>query len=341
MCDTPCGCDKNPSVTGTKPAKVCRRCGSEPHILFDSVHLECKTCFLESCAKKIRSTIGKTQLLKNNDKVVLAYSGGPSSLALLELLKDSIEKNTSRREQKLKPSILHIETRTDLPLEARAEKLYSLLIQARISFPDWPLFWMSIDDDSIISSFHDSDDVKSLAKQIRLSGKTSNDIDTDSILASTLDKQLSTDSEKDHFERMFPLQRKLVEIGSRIIGSDQMNAYVFIGDNATRISNNVMKSVIFGQGDKMNTLAEVSYKFSDLGASIMRPLRDFSARELAFYLRLKGIEQPVQFESTLPYSRIADKTESYLAALDVLHSSTYSTLTGVATRMRPKHNNNN
>lgn len=335
MCDAPCGCDK--PEPESKLIKVCRRCGSQPHILFDSVHLECRTCFLESCAKKIRSTIGKTQLLKNNDHVIIAYSGGQSSRALLELLRNSIEKNTSRREQKLKPIILHIDTRFHLPYNERSLMLCSFLQETSVNYPGWPLYWIVYHNDEYTDlKLYRSD-------QIDLVQITNHFVNLDAkrlqklALTGNLESECSLDRERELFEKGFRLQKKLLQLAEMLIMPDQPNAYIFIGDSATRISNNVMKSVIFGQGEKMNTLAEVTCKYPGLRVSLMRPLRDFSARELAFYLRLQGIDHPVQFEQTLPYSRISDKTESYLAALDVLHSSTYSTLTGVATRMRPKN----
>lgn len=340
---TTCDCKeiKNPANGGNK--KVCRRCGSEPYVLLDQVHLECRSCFLEYCIKKMRSTIGKTQLLKNNDSIVVAYSGGPSSRALLELLKDSIEKNTSRREQKLKPIILHIDVRDDISDELRASKLHSLLSELATLCPVWPLYWTTIESvmisdqylDSMINFIYKFSSGQELYTiQRRLSDKSVFQVGD---LADSLQKQCNIDHEKDLFDRFINLNTRFIQIASMLKGSlSDEPKFVFTAENATSISNNVMKSVIFGRGDKMNTLAGVTHQYTDSPVIHMRPLRDFSSREIAFFLRLKGISQPIQYEDSLPYSRISDRTESYLASLDVLHSSTYTTLIGVASRMRPK-----
>lgn len=334
----------------TKDTKCCRKCGSDPYIILDKVHFECRVCFLESCNRRIRSTMGKTQLLKNNDAVLLSYSGGPSSTALLDLIKDSIATGKSRREQKLEPSILHIDTREDLiDPKVRIGRLTFLLNEVYSRYPDWPLYWTTIESASRSSPVIHRFDPSSFE------GLKEDEIISDQLMMMNICVETRTklcdsnsqDPERDHQERSMLIVERLCEIGKHLCTKELSFKFLFTGDNATTISNNVMKSVIFGQGDKMNTLAAVTCPglhvntrstYTHCCLPIMRPLRDFTARELAFYLRLKAISQPVQFEPTLRYSRIADRVETYLASLDEIHSSTYSTLTSLATRMRPKDN---
>ncbi|MEM3906470.1 MAG: tRNA 2-thiocytidine biosynthesis TtcA family protein, partial [Nitrososphaerota archaeon] len=72
----------------------CSRCDSEKVIFKreDSGEFFCRACFIESFEKRVRKTIAKYDLLREDDRIALALSGGKDSLALLKLL-SRLEKN--------------------------------------------------------------------------------------------------------------------------------------------------------------------------------------------------------------------------------------------------------
>lgn len=67
---------------------TCTRCGSVKVIFKREVSGEylCKSCFIKSFEKRVRKTIAKYKLFKENDRIAVALSGGKDSLALLKLL---------------------------------------------------------------------------------------------------------------------------------------------------------------------------------------------------------------------------------------------------------------
>jgi len=66
----------------------CTRCGSDK-VVFKRVvsgELLCRTCFIESFEKRVRRTIARYNLFREDDRIAVALSGGKDSLALLKLL---------------------------------------------------------------------------------------------------------------------------------------------------------------------------------------------------------------------------------------------------------------
>ena len=45
----------------------------------------CRTCFLSYCTHKFRSAFGKSKVVRDEDKVLLAFSGGNGCTAMLHL----------------------------------------------------------------------------------------------------------------------------------------------------------------------------------------------------------------------------------------------------------------
>ncbi len=66
---------------------VCKKCKIGPVIRLPNSNVElCKNCFTKYFEKKVVKTIDKYELIKNNDKIAVACSGGKDSLSTLHLL---------------------------------------------------------------------------------------------------------------------------------------------------------------------------------------------------------------------------------------------------------------
>jgi len=58
-----------------------------------------RKCFEEFFIHKFRSTLSKSNVFGRGERVLIAYSGGPSSAALLHLIADGLSLNARRRLQ--------------------------------------------------------------------------------------------------------------------------------------------------------------------------------------------------------------------------------------------------
>lgn len=341
MCST-CDCghsNDNNILKASESDQFCRRCGSEPFILLDKVHVECKSCFLESCNKKLRSTIGKSKLLRNNDSILIAHSGGASSSALLDLIKNSMAYDT-RREQKFRPSILHVDTKVELGPSDRAKHLESILELAGRLYPDWPIYWTALE---LSSSQLDCDTQVLYHKYNPNPGNTNIQLESDLSRAGTQRAFLETLEALDLTDRqqhidccLTDLIDRVAELINRSINSpEDCLKYVFTGSSATQLANNLLVDVILGKGSSIKSAVSVCDRRP--AVPILRPMRDFSKKEIAFYLKARNIEFHLQTNSATTTDRkasIQKLTESFLSKLYVDYPSTYNTLLRTGNKMQ-------
>lgn len=345
MCDQACDCDQALITTALTKHDSCRRCGSQPFIVLDKIHVECKECFLESANKKIRSTIGKSKLLKNNDSILLAHSGGSSSMALLDLIKNSINYDT-RREQKLRPSLIHVDTLAVYDRAKRGfsgerlKKLKGLLDYTHNMYPDWPIYWTTLEMVNISQEFGEEAifaqyEPKKAMSDAEFKFLLDNVTAYDSLVNSIKDLD-PTDKQQYVKERIIKLIDNVANaINSSKLGQTDKFKFIFTGSSATQLANNLLVDVILGHGATIRSTVNVCDNRAVV--PILRPLRDFSKKEVAFYLRARGIDCYIQTNfSTLANRResIQKATEAFLSKLYVDFPSTYSTLIKMGDRMR-------
>lgn len=335
-CETP-----GSSGALTKSISVCRRCGSNPFIILDKVHVECKSCFVESCSKKFRSTIGKTRLLRNNDPILVGYSGGPSSRALLELLNDSINITASHRQQKFRPSIIYVDTQLlhFTNFQHRLENLEKTLSSIHEAYPNWPIYWttleMSLTTQPGIETYSKYDHIVHLS-ETKLYGLLHDGEATRRFSSCLADYDLTM---RQYFIQSYLdslLLRVSAEINLAQTDPKDVFSHIIYGTSANRLAEALLTNVILGYGEKMRSLVSVSHQPTGQSVSVLRALRDFSKKELAFYLTAKNIVIPVdENELTLTdrKSSIQKITESFLGKLYVDYPSTYSTLLRTGTKM--------
>lgn len=338
MCST-CDCDKGASARPdlSEVRNCCRRCGAEPFIILDKIHIECQSCLLESCNKKLRSTIGKSKLMKNNDPILIAYSGSASSTALMDLIKNSIEFNF-RREQKFRPSILHVDTQSicdpDQSTQQRLANLDTFLNETHVSYPQWPLYWttvemitreMNCDSSGSSKPFHlkyDGNLTEISSSKLLFDSHALNCLRTTMLNLDLTDKQ--------HYIRK-SVSDLITQVAESINRSaarpDDKFRCIFTASSGTQLANNFLVDVILGEGATCHST--VSICDNRPGVPIVRPMRDFSKKEIVFYLRAKNLKHKTQTNfATLTDNKasIQKLTESFLSKLSSDYPSTYSTL---------------
>lgn len=326
----------------TNPAS-CRRCGScRPYIIIDKVHLECRECFLESCNKKIRSAIGKSKLVRNNDAILIAYSGGASSCALLDLIKNSMDSDT-RREQKFRPSILHIDTESVLEPHKRLDEfqttrkraLEELLSRLMAAHPSWPIYWTSIET-STTSDCNSQNFVRYKGSCDNGSHLLSND-DAHMAFHRCLDGMADlTDKQQFVTDKCVQLIARVAdEINLSLSKPEDKFKFVFTGSTATQLANDLLVDVILGRGATIRSRVSICDEAHPV--PVMRPMRDFSKKELAYYLLARRLEAPVRpnlLTMAERRSSIQTATECFLTKLYVDYPSTYSTLLKTGNKMQ-------
>lgn len=337
-------CNEGPPDTPRPHPAVCRKCGSMPYILLDKIHVECKDCFLESCNKKLRSTIGKSKLLRNNDPIFIAHSGGPSSTTLLDLIKNSIEYDT-RREQKFRPSIIYVDTESILAdnfettRKLRMTNMSRFLGDTSKLYPNWPLYWTTIEMPEATIRDHEPLYYR-FEPQVDLSDAKYGSLLDNAEAFSRFSQRchhLDLTDKQAHIRNQisFIINGVAESINSKVPSPKDRFEYIFVASSATRLANDLLVNVILGKGSDVCSIVDICDR--TIGVPIMRPMRDFSQKEIALYLRAKNIDVPAKInEFTFANRRdsIQTATEAFLTRLNNDYPSTYSTLLRTGNKMQ-------
>lgn len=266
-------------------------------------------------------------------------------MALLDLIKNSINYDT-RREQKLRPSLIHVDTqaiydKTKRGLNSeRLEKLKGLLEYTHNMYPDWPIYWTTLEmvdmsqqigGEAVFAQYEPKKELSDPKFKFLLDNVTAYDS-----LIDTIECLDPTDKQKYVQERIIKLVDNVANaINSSKLGQMDKFKFIFTGSSATLLANNLLVDVILGHGATIRSAVNVCDNRTVV--PILRPLRDFSKKEIAFYLRARGIECYTQTNfSTLANRKesIQKATEAFLSKLYVDFPSTYSTLIRMGDRMQ-------
>jgi len=80
-------------------SRKCVNCDDEAVVVVRIADPMCRKCFDEFFIHKFRSTLSKSNVFQRGERVLVAFSGGPSSTALLHLIADGLSINARRRLQ--------------------------------------------------------------------------------------------------------------------------------------------------------------------------------------------------------------------------------------------------
>ncbi|CAF1681634.1 unnamed protein product, partial [Adineta ricciae] len=83
----------------TAISRKCMSCDQDACVVVRIADPMCRKCFEEFFIHKFRSTLSKSNVFGRGERVLIAYSGGPSSTALLHLIADGLSVNARRRLQ--------------------------------------------------------------------------------------------------------------------------------------------------------------------------------------------------------------------------------------------------
>lgn len=68
----------------------------------------CNDCLIDYCTKTFRQTLGKSRLIKSDDRILVGFSGGLSSIALVDLIRRGLDEQQFQK-LRFKPFLLFID----------------------------------------------------------------------------------------------------------------------------------------------------------------------------------------------------------------------------------------
>ncbi|KAJ2780087.1 Cytoplasmic tRNA 2-thiolation protein 2 [Coemansia interrupta] len=315
--------------------------------------LYCKPCFVSASIVKFRGALKKSNGridaqrrqqhgVSDPQRLMVALSGGPSSTAMLNLVVDYQQSVTQRSGDFVQPPyadivVGHIDESAlfNVP-EGAVRSIADGRTFCEASLED--IFSASTDRDVLLQIVRASMASEKQPQQQNGGGFSAQIIrDSDNHtpprerlrqLFSALDSDTSRESLLDAI-RTFLLVR---------LARAHHCAVLLLGDSATRIATRVVSLTSCGRGFSLPfEIASESSWFD--GVTMIRPMRDFIAKEVAFFNRWAGYASVVvpTFTTSAPVHASIDRlSESFVVGLDRDFSSTVSTVCRTVQKLEPR-----
>ncbi|XP_076449323.1 cytoplasmic tRNA 2-thiolation protein 2-like isoform X2 [Babylonia areolata] len=241
----------------------------------------CQECFLVYAVHKFRSAIGKSRVIIPTDHVLVAYSGGPASSALLHFMQQGMIEGKLR----FKVSVVHIDELGLVSISAEERKAKVDKVAHTVQQRGFPLFLTCLEEGMKIGCSGQAGGDSVVRCQEVTSQSDVGDVlgksDT-AALQSMLDA-LPSISAKEEFIRV--LRNQLLVAVARQLGWRK----VVVGDTATLLSVRIMTDMAKGKGSQVSLDTSIGDgRYGDV--MMVRPLRDLNLKEVEAYNKLQNVD---------------------------------------------------
>ncbi|BFZ19258.1 hypothetical protein BsWGS_22297 [Bradybaena similaris] len=317
--------DSSQSLQGRK----CVKC-DQPGVLVTRIHdCFCRSCFQVYVIHKFRAAIGKSKLIREGEHVLLAFSGGANSAALLHLIQDGLSERAHRKLRFI-PTIVHIDESGILGVssDARQElrrKIARLLLKS--GFPAYIVdLEQAVDIErkkvTQIGTGYVNGECGCVIHRVE-DENNSAVVDTSQSdkLRSLIDSVNSVTSQEDFIRH---LRNQLITCIARQLGFSK----VLTAECSTRLSIQILTDIAQGRGSQISlNTAFCDQRNGDV--LFVRPVRDLNAKELTMYNALFEVGSvfiPSITTKTTTDSSIERLTETFVCGLQADFSSTVANI---------------
>ena len=314
-----------PSLLESKPAKAkgeirgrrtCMKCSSSEAVVV--VRMDdplCKTCFLAYFTHKFRATIGKARAIRAGEKVLLAFSGGPSSSAMLHLVCEGLSFRVPKK-LRFEPGIAFIDEGEILKSSKEERLQYAGQIREIASKTGFPFHQLNLED---VLGLEKSTQGDAIGR--KKSGKLETGKDDAGKLKSLFDATVSMTAKEDLLRI---LRHQLLLATARKEGYSK----VMFAECATRISIRLLSDISQGRGgDLPYDTGFCDNRHGDV--IFIRPMREFMSKEIALYNFFNNVETvQIMTLGTMTHSHasIDRLTEEFVSGLQADFPFTVSTI---------------
>nr|XP_040034807.1 cytoplasmic tRNA 2-thiolation protein 2 [Gasterosteus aculeatus aculeatus] len=303
----------------------------------------CRVCFKEYFIHKFRAMLGKNRVIFPGEKVLLAVSGGASSCSMLRQVQEGLSQNAHKK-LRFSPGIVFIDEGGAVGQAVEDRRRAAAELQAVFTATGLPFVTVPLEEvldlpssvlaaASLVASGTGAykaavgDFVRSGAAGCRTSLDPERRAPADVQESRTRSLQQLIGSAKTLTARedlLSTLRQHLLVHTARSEGYSK----VMLGDNCTRLAIKLLTSISLGRGAQL--AQDTGFSDSRYGDILLvRPMRDYSAKEIAYYNRLFGVPSvfiPGLETKATDKSSIQRLTESFVTKLQADFPSTVSTI---------------
>ncbi|SAM09220.1 hypothetical protein [Absidia glauca] len=305
----------------------------------------CNKCFVYTFVGKYRSNLNRSKAIgRKKGKVLLACSGGPSSIAMLHLTSTFMVINPNEKKKvAMVPSavVCHIDESTLFGEQEGSSAKLQAMVETK--YPQLSFLSQRMEDvfdadfeKRMKNMAGTNRDYEHLVQLLQQSNTDASNM-TNSDRLKDLFNNISKNTAKEDLYWNFKFTM-LLGI-ARKEGCD----YIFMADSSTRQAIKMISKISNGRGYSIpfDVGLEVDGCFDDV--VILRPMKDMLAKEMGMYNRLHGIDHdvtaPFNWGTYMPpKSSIERLTEDFIVGLDRDFPSTVSTISRTASKLTPHSN---
>eukprot|EP00112_Aurelia_sp_Birch-Aquarium-sp1_P006914 Seg1755.4 transcript_id=Seg1755.4/GoldUCD/mRNA.D3Y31 product="Cytoplasmic tRNA 2-thiolation protein 2-B" protein_id=Seg1755.4/GoldUCD/D3Y31 len=299
----------------------CMKCEKKAIVLIRARDPICRTCFLHYFNHKFRATLGKSKAIRQGEKALIAFSGGSSSCCLLNLIHDGLSENVHKKLRFI-PQVVFLDESAILDWTEAKTKTISGDVQTFCG-----KLGLELDCISLEQLFSQGSEGRSCSQEIS---------DHCSDEKSTISSKTNCPKEilKECFRNVKSLTAKqdlLHCLRSRLLGihaKEKGCTKIIVAETSTSLSIKLLSNIAQGRGGSLPFDVAVNDSRDD-EIRVIRPMRELTSKEVAFYNRLSNIE-PIVTEGldtkVAQNASLQRQTEAFVTNLQADFPSTVSTI---------------
>lgn len=297
-----------------RDGRTCMKCSTSPAVVVVRLNDPlCKSCFLAYFTHKFRATIGKARAIRAGEKVLLAFSGGPSSSAMLHLVCEGL-RGTVAKKLRFEPGIAFIDEGEVLKQSEVERTAYIEQIRDAVTRTEFQFHLLNLED-IFAPEQHPQDDAI-CCKKVETS-----DTHKAEKLKNIFDATPSMTAKEDLLKT---LRGQLLLTTAR----NQGYSKIMLADCATRISVRLLSDISQGRGGDLPY--DTGFSDDRHGDVIfIRPMREFMTKEIAlynFFNNVKTVLIPTMGTMSQSHASIDRLTEDFISGLQADFPFTVSTI---------------
>ncbi|KAM9345047.1 cytoplasmic tRNA 2-thiolation protein 2 [Symphorus nematophorus] len=304
----------------------------------------CRSCFKEYFIHKFRAMLGKNRIIFPGEKVLLAVSGGPSSCSMLSQVQEGLSQNAHKKLRFL-PGIVYIDEGGAVGLSVEERRRTADELQAVFKATGFPFHMVPLEQvldlpTSVVTLTPSPSERPASAYKAAVDHFIQSD--GGSCLTPRRQEETSPpDVQESHTRSLQQLIGSAKTLTARedllntlrqhlLVHTARTEGYskLMLGDNCTRLAVKLLTSISLGRGAQL--AQDTGFSDSRFGDIILvRPMRDYSAKEIAYYNRLFSVPSvfiPSLDTKTTEKASIQRLTESFVTKLQADFPSTVSTI---------------
>jgi len=311
---------KTPKAEESAKVRNCVKC-CNPGILITRINDSfCKTCFQVYVVHKFRAAIGKSHLIRDGERVLVAFSGGPNSAALIHMIQDGLGLKVHKKLRFI-PTLIHVDQTSVLPLEESDRQAVQAKVGQLMADSGFPAFMTRLDVGLTLESSPASTSslpadqlywpVDTLGPRGDLGPKMQDRL-------TSVVQGLTSISSREDF--ILNLRNQLLVSIARHMGISK----VLTAECSTRLGVRILSDVAQGRGSQV----ALNTTFADArneDVQFVRPVRDLNVKDLAMYNNLFHVSSvfiPTLTTKGEVGASIERLTETFVTGLQADYQST-------------------